>query len=502
MSAPRATLLAAMSDPVLFGRWFRDAATWAGWRAFIAALFALPMTAEQLAIYRECTGRDAPPTDAISEAWLVCGRRAGKSFVLALIAVFLACFHNYRRYLAPGERATILVIAADRKQARTILRYIGGLLTRIPLLSAMIERAWAEGYDLDNAVSIEVGTASYRSVRGYTICAALCDELAFWPTDDAAQPDYAILDALRPAMATIPGATLLCASSPYARRGALWDAYRKHFGKTGDPVLVWQASTRRMNPTVPQKVIDAAMERDAASAAAEYGAQFRTDLENFVLREAVQACISDGIRERPPMAWITYHAFVDPSGGSADSFTVAVGHKDAGKETAVIDCVREVKPPFSPEIVVEEFCRLLKTYRIASVTGDRYAGEWPREQFSKFGIRYEPTAKPKSELYIELLPLLNSCRIELLDVERLHSQLLGLERRTARGGKDSIDHAPGAHDDLANAVAGVAAVCIGAYGSYDPFFGEGKDESHDPEAERTWRRARLQAHLRNNGIVF
>jgi len=29
-----------------------------------------------------------------------------------------------------------------------------------------------------------------------------------------------------------------------------------------------------------------------------------------------------------------------------------------------------------------------------------------------------------------------------------------LERRTAQGGRDSIDHPPGAHDDLANAAAG------------------------------------------------
>jgi hypothetical protein len=33
-------------------------------------------------------------------------------------------------------------------------------------------------------------------------------------------------------------------------------------------------------------------------------------------------------------------------------------------------------------------------------------------------------------------------------------QLTSLERRTSRGGRDSIDHAPGSHDDIANAVAG------------------------------------------------
>lgn len=53
------------------------------------------------------------------------------------------------------------------------------------------------------------------------------------------------------------------------------------------------------------------------------------------------------------------------------------------------------------------------------------------------------------------MPLLNSRKIELLDHPRLISPLTGLERRTSRAGKDSINHAPGGHDDVANAAAGV-----------------------------------------------
>ena len=79
---------------------------------------------------------------------------------------------------------------------------------------------------------IEIHIPSFRSTRGYTIIAALLDEVAFWPTtDDAADPDVEVIAALRPGMATIPGAMLLCASSPYARRGALWDAHRRHYGQ-------------------------------------------------------------------------------------------------------------------------------------------------------------------------------------------------------------------------------------------------------------------------------
>jgi hypothetical protein len=113
-------------------------------------------------------------------------------------------------------------------------------------------------------------------------------------------------------MINIPGSMLLCASSPYARRGALFDTHRKHFGQDSD-VLVWQAGTRTMNPSVPQAIIDKAYEDDPASAAAEYGAQFRSDVESYISRDAIAACISVDVRERPPLPAIAYRAFVDPS---------------------------------------------------------------------------------------------------------------------------------------------------------------------------------------------
>ena len=180
----------------------------------------------------------------------------------------------------------------------------------------------------------------------------MLDELAFWPTDDsAAEPDREVLAALRPGMANVPGSMLLCASSPYARKGALWDAYNRHSAKDG-PILVWQAPTRTMNRRIPQEIIDAAMAADPASAQAEYLAQFRTDVESFVLREAVAACVTPNVLERFPEAGTHYYGFVDPSGGSVDEMTLAISHYDYAKETVVIDCLRWFKPPFSPEVVV------------------------------------------------------------------------------------------------------------------------------------------------------
>lgn len=449
---PKMSILDAVRDPNLFGQWFR-AATWEAWFALLALLFGLPLTEEQREICCKYTGRETLPSTGFAEAWLCCGRRAGKSLISALVAVYLAVFRDYSPFLGPGEFATIMVIAADRRQARVTLRFVKGFLFGVGLLSKLIVRETRESIELSNRVIIEVHTASFRTVRGYTIAGVICDEIAFWPNEDSAAPDKEILDALRPAMATIPGARLICISSPYSKRGELWNAFQRYYGKNDAPVLFWKADSRSMNPSLDEGIVREAYERDMAAASADYGAEFRSDLESLFAVEAVQVCIVAGRRELPRWIEGRYFGFVDPSGGSSDSMTLAVAHRDkSGK--AVLDCVRERRPPFSPDDVVKEFAATLKSYGIKSVTGDAYGGEWPRERFRKHGIEYAVSEKSRSDLYLELLPLVNAARVELLDEPRLVGQLAGLERRTSRSGKDTVDHRPGGHDDLANSVAG------------------------------------------------
>jgi hypothetical protein len=94
--APATTIIDVCRDPELFAGWFRDSATWRSWFVFLRALFGLRLSLSDLELYKQCTGRDDLPNGGVREAWLICGRRAGKSFVLALIAVFLACFCDWR----------------------------------------------------------------------------------------------------------------------------------------------------------------------------------------------------------------------------------------------------------------------------------------------------------------------------------------------------------------------------------------------------------------------
>jgi hypothetical protein len=448
------TLAEALRDPNLFARHFRNK-SWRPWFTFLATLFAEAPRGDDLEIYRSCTGREAWPASPFAEAVTIVGRRGGKSRILALIATYLATLVDYGPYLAAGEVATVAILAADRSQARSIFRFVVGFLQASPLLEQLIMNRDAETIELRNRVVIEITTASFRATRGYSYAAVLADEVAFWRSDEtSANPDVEILRALRPGLASIPGSMLMIASSPYAKRGELYAAYRRHFGKDNARVLVWKASTEVMNSAIDPAIIAEAYQSDPEAARAEYGAEFRDDLADYISKEAVDAVTMWGRSELPPLPGISYSAFCDPSGGVSDAMTLAIGHLSGG-DMCVVDALAEIRPPFDPEAAVGHCAMLLRRYVISTVTGDHYAGEWPVARFREHGIEFIQCARAKSALYQDLLPLLNAGRIELLDNPRLSAQLCGLERRTARSGKDSIDHAPGGHDDVANAVAGV-----------------------------------------------
>ena len=138
MKTAGASILDACQSTKLFSCWFKDAQTWRAWFAFLAAMFGLPMDAEAREIFKACTSRSQSRSNGHAEAWLICGRRSGKSFILALIAVFLACFRDWSPYLAPGERGTVFVVATDRRQARVIYRYVRALLLNVPAIASLM----------------------------------------------------------------------------------------------------------------------------------------------------------------------------------------------------------------------------------------------------------------------------------------------------------------------------------------------------------------------------
>ena len=166
-----------------------------------------------------------------------------------------------------------------------------------------------------------------------------------------------------------------------------------------------------------------------------------------------------GRYELPAQPAIRYAAGVDitglGTGPNPDAFTLCVGHYD--KDVFIQDVCKgwkkSSKSSLNLDAIVGEIADIIKRYRIIEINGDKYAGAWPIEHFRKVGVIYKQTEEPKSAYYLALEPVFAVGRIEILDHPELIRELRMLERRPHQGGRISVDHPSGRHDDHSNALA-------------------------------------------------
>jgi hypothetical protein len=432
--------------------------------AVLKAAFAEPLTADALAKFKAVAERN-PPTKRVRELAIIAGRGAGKDSAASLIAAYVAITFDPRGKLRPGEVATIAVCACDRDQAKIAFSYIRGLFEQVPALAAMVTRITADTIELSNRVTIEVHTNSFRSTRGRSFLCAIFDEASFFRSDDNfASTDTELHAAITPGLARMPGSMLVMISTAHKRSGLLYERWKKFYGKDDDDILVVRGTTLQFNPTFDARIIAKSLADDPQVFGAEYNSEWRDDLATFIARDLIDSAVDSGVTVRPPQKVIQYKSFCDPSGGSGDSFTMAIAHAD--DETAVIDCLVEIRAPFNPDQATLQIAATLKSYGISSTISDRYAAQWVVVAFDRNGIKLEHSERDRSAIYLDCLPLFNAGRVKLLDNPRLVSQFAQLERRTFSTGKDRVDHGRAGHDDLCNAAAG-AMVLATEKGGYD-----------------------------------
>src|SRR6185369_10847647 len=129
--------------------------------------------------------------------------------------------------------------------------------------------------------------------------------------------------------------------------------------------------------------------------------EFRDDIGGWLSAESIEAAIDAGITVRAPGKF-QYVGFVDPSGGARDSYTCAIAHQDG--EKVVLDCLTEIRPPFDPMAATAQIAAVLKSYRVGSVQGDRYAAQWVVSAFQANGIAYRHSERDRSEIYRDAMP--------------------------------------------------------------------------------------------------
>jgi hypothetical protein len=249
-SQPTISVSRAISDPKLFGPWFKGP-SWDAWRAILKAAHAEPMTEAEITVFRSVADRD-PPKKQVRELVVVAGRRSGKDSVASAMGAAAAAFQDYRPITRPGELANIMCLATDKVQARISLNYTRAYFAEVPMLKSLVVRETADGLDLSTGASITVIPNDFRTVRGRSIALAILDEAAFWLGDESTSPAEEVYGALIPGLATIPGSMLVMISSPHRRDGLVYNKFKESYGRDDPDCLVIRArrwfSTRASIP--------------------------------------------------------------------------------------------------------------------------------------------------------------------------------------------------------------------------------------------------------------
>ena len=463
MTSSAISIDAALSDDLLLGAALGSIETWSVWLSVLKAAFGIELDEAELDTFHNVAGSRKPPAQKVCELYCIIGRRGGKSRAAAAVAVYIAAFEDHRHKLSAGELGYILCLSPTLAQSRLVFGYCQAFLESSPILRQKIVNVTATEITLKGDVVISTHPASFRSVRGRAILAAIFDESSFWRSDESALPDIETYRACLPSLAAT-GGMLISISSPYRKMGLLYSKWRDYYGK-GDPeVLVVQGATETFNPTISKKVIARAMREDPAAAASEWGGDWRSDLSGYLSEEVIEQAVDrDRPLELPPLPGKRYRAFVDASGGRGDDYCLCIGHLEErnGAEHFVVDVLRGAHPPFNPNQVAAEFAALVKQYRCTEVCGDNYSAEFVSQSWRANGLDYIRSRLTRSALYLEAIPHFMRGGISMPAHDKLIRQLQLLERQTQPSGKDQVQHPKHGHDDWPNALVGALNMAVG-----------------------------------------
>lgn len=289
------------------------------WVATIKALYGTPLDEAELDLFRLLSGGLEPGPAGYTEALAVVGRRGGKSESIARVATFEAVHVGHEVALAPGQRGLVVVISPLRDQSQEILNYAKGL-AGLAEVKPYVDSITRDEVSFTNGIAIKVLTADAVAVSGPTVVCAIRDELAKFPGDDSACPDFEIDASLRPALAPVVGAPprrLIGITSAYLQSGIAYETDRDHYGQPG-PVLVLRGDTTTFNPNIDRDWLARERTRVGASVflreygTPETGPVWQAAITDGWFGDVVDRSIDKGIKQRSPKKHVHYCIAIDP----------------------------------------------------------------------------------------------------------------------------------------------------------------------------------------------
>ncbi len=463
MPKPKISMRAALADDRLL-RTLLPGPTFAPHRVMLLAARGEKLTDEELEIFFDFTKRETSPTEPVDVLLINAGRRSAKTILGSTLAAYTAACIDFSDVIAPGETCSQIVLAQSSISAQNVFGHLRAVFQNADLLRPMVESMALDEIRLKDRKSLSIRSNSFRKIRGVSAGMICADELAYWHDSEAsANSADEVLNSCIPALATTRG-QLCLTSSPFGEFGEFHRIFVENFGNMDDPkILCAHGPSMKWNPLLDQAIVDRAMKKNPAKARAEWLAEFRSDVSNYLSMADIEPLIAKKVRVRPPEPGRVYKIFGDFSSGKSDATTAACGYvAEDGK--AVIAHSVTVKAPHSTDVAVERIVNeLCHPYRCNTVVADDFSNGFVQSALARHGVQLQSSKLSKSQIYESFIPIAMGQRCVLLDdpENRVVDQILGLRTKLQSGGRVSIDHGDRrGHDDDCNAHLGVIVLLL------------------------------------------
>jgi hypothetical protein len=424
---------------------------------------------------------------------LVCGVRAGKSWLASCAAIHAALTVRLDQ-LKRHELPRFAVIGPDVDAATATFTILRGIVESSPVLSRLLEvdptadtlvLRRPDGRQVE--LCVVAAARGGRTVRNRWLAGFILEEVAQFGVEAAG----AVVNAeeiLRAAETRLlPGCQGWLISSPFGPQGLLYALWKEHFGKPGR-VLVVHSDTRSMNPSFPQATIDAVRARDPDAAAREYDAQWvdaeTSYLDSTLVDAAVRpapivqhpgpraVCRCAGDFATRGNAWtvaVAAREYVDAPQAERESDAEQAVARVRVKVLATFEWIGSKQYPLSPRAVFQEMATVLAPFGIRSIKCDRWSFDAMQDHARAAGFDLAETAAGETNAsYAKLKSLLGAGDLELPPTANVRTDLLGIRRKATAGGISIVlpRQASGRHCDFAPSIA--LAVADAASGSHGP----------------------------------
>jgi hypothetical protein len=408
------------------------------------------------------------PQKNYEELLLVCGRDSGKTFLVSIIASYLAYlwlaipdpYSLFEQRVDRDKEVSIICIAVKQEQATVLLDEIKAKINSSPFFADKVVSQNSQEIVLQKSLHIVAATSNSASEVGRTAIAVLFDEAGRFGEESGTRDGEEVYDSMTPSVgrfASNRGAfiercggdrdlehivrclgRIASISTPMGKQGILWRLYNSA-QRLPATFLLYQKPTWEMNPNYPPgcPYLENEKAKNPRTFMREFGAQFDEALDAMFPPELVERCAGgfaayDHLQE--------YHGAMDTS-RKKDAFAFAVGHLQGGR--VIIDVIRYFIPKDGKldwDQVEHEIRRLCREYRVEDLLHDGYEAEGVRLHFHDFLLEETPFTGPyKMQIYASLEDRMHQGQIQYPRDERLIRELKALQKKW-NGDKFTIHH--------------------------------------------------------------